>query len=56
MLTKTDDESLLKALIAVPSVSSDIEACNRATEMMRAHLEKHGIMPLCRREYGIIWA
>lgn len=43
MLTKTDDESLLKALIAVPSVTTDAAACNRATEMMKAHLAAHGL-------------
>ena len=43
ILESTDDETLLKAFIAIPSVTPDKHGCNRATEAMAAHLRRHGL-------------
>lgn len=43
ILESTDDETLLKAFIAIPSVTADKHGCNRVTEAMAAHLSKHGL-------------
>lgn len=43
VLTSTDDATLLKAFIAIPSTSRDIPQVNRMSEAMAAHLKVHGI-------------
>lgn len=43
ILTSTDDATLLKAFISIPSVTGDIPQVNRMSEAMAAHLEAHGL-------------
>lgn len=46
---KTDIE-LLRELIAIPSVSSDIPEVNRAMERMESYLQEHGVL-CCMEEF-----
>ena len=43
ILTSTDDATLLKAFIAIPSTSRNIPQVNRMSEAMAQHLKVHGI-------------
>ena len=41
--TKDEDIEFLKELIRVPSVTDNVPQVNRAVEVMKTHLEKHGL-------------
>lgn len=43
IIKSTDDETLLKAFISIPSVTGDIPQVNRMSEAMMAHLKAHGL-------------
>ena len=43
ILESTDDATLLKAFIGIPSATENIPGVNRASEAMAAHLRKHGL-------------
>ena len=38
-----EDRETLEQLLAIPSVSSDAAACDRAVDLMRGYLEAHGV-------------